>query len=169
MSYFVKRWSYVYYWDSIKMYPLFFQFEMIYVHELPFGLKFEAASQYRWFLVTYQIGVFTSRSLGAFLKPRRTWWAAIVQFLNFGFFMYVAATVQASNPWIIFTLVFWLGVVGGLCFVHTFHRLIKELPANQHKFSLGMITIAESCGIAIGGSTAILIHNILCGKLLVTN
>lgn len=143
----------------------YFQFEMIYVRDMPFALKFNLESQYRWFLVTYQIGVFTSRSLGAFLKPRKTWWATIFQFLNFSFFMYVAAKAQASNPWLIFIFVFWLGVVGGLCFVHTFHRLIKELPANQHKFSLGMITIAESFGIAIGGSTAILIHKILCGTV----
>lgn len=138
---------------------------MIYVRDMPFGVKFDLDSQYRWFLVIYQIGVFTSRSLGAFIKPRRTWWATIVQFLNFVFFLYVAASLQASNPWIIFIVVFWLGIVGGLCFVHTFHRLIKELPVNQHKFSLGMMTIGESFGIAIGGSTAILIHNILCGKI----
>lgn len=154
---------------STNNYFFGFQFEMVYVRDLPFGVKIDLDSQYRWFLVTYQIGVFTSRSLGAFLKPRRTWWAAIVQFLNFVFFMYVAVKAEASSPWIIFIFVFWLGVVGGLCFVHTFHRLIKELPSNRHKFSLGMITIAESFGIAIGGATAILIHNILCGKLLVTN
>lgn len=139
---------------------------MIYVRDLPLGLKLSAEAQYRWFLVTYQIGVFTSRSLGAFLKPRKTWWATGVQFLNFLFFMYTTSIVEASNPWIIFSFVFLLGIVGGLCFVNTFHRLIKELPANQHKFSLGIVTIAESFGIAIGGSTAILIHNVLCGKLL---
>ncbi|XP_031627184.1 battenin-like [Contarinia nasturtii] len=142
-------------------------FEMIYVRNLPFGLKLNSEAQYRWFLVTYQIGVFSARSLGAFLKPRPTWWATVVQFLNFLFFMYTTSMAQASNPWLIFTFVFLLGVVGGLCFVNTFHRLINELPANQHKFSLGMITIAESFGIAVGGSTAILIHNILCGKFVV--
>lgn len=136
---------------------------MIYLSNLPFGLKLDSKSQYRWLLVTYEIGVFSSRSLGSFLKPRRAWWATIVQFLNFIFFMYVASIGQISYPWIIIIFVFWLGVVGGLCFVHTFHRLVKELPVYQHKFSLGMITIAESVGVAIGGATAILIHDILCG------
>lgn len=142
---------------------------MIWVRELPFGVKLSPDSQYRWFLVTYQIGVFSSRSLGAFLKPRRTWWATIVQMLNFCYFMYIVTTSSIPNAWIIFFSVFELGVIGGLCYVHTFHRLVKELPPNQHKFSLGMITIAESFGIAIGGSTAILIHNMLCGKFLVIN
>lgn len=142
---------------------------MIYIRELPFGVKLPPESQYRWFLVTYQIGVFTSRSLGAFLKPRRTWWATVVQMFNFIFFMYIVTTSTSPNSWVIFFFVFELGAVGGICFVHTFHRLVKELPPNQHKFSLGMITIAESFGIATGGSTAILIHNILCGKFLKTN
>lgn len=118
--------------------------------------------------VTYQVGVFSSRSLGGFLKPRRTWWATLVQFLNFCYFMYVVLTSHAPSSWTVFFFVFELGVIGGLCFVHTFQRLVKELPSNQHKFSLGMITIAESIGIAIGGSIAIVIHNILCGKSLAT-
>lgn len=54
---------------------IWFQFEMTYARDS----WLEPQSQYRWFLVVYQIGVFSSRSLGAFLKPRRTWWASILQ------------------------------------------------------------------------------------------
>lgn len=147
---------------------IFLQFEMIYVKDLPFGITMRPESQYRWFLVTYQIGVFSSRSLGGFLKPRRTWWATLVQFLNCCYFIYIATSPNGSSSWTVFIFIFELGVIGGLCFVHTFHRLVKELPSNQHKFSLGMIAIAETFGIAIGGSIAIVIHNVLCGKLLAT-
>lgn len=127
-----------------------------------------ASSQYRWFLVVYQIGVFSSRSLGAFVKPRRTWWATIIQFLNACCFLYMAATMNVPSAWVVFILVFGVGTVGGLCYVHTFHRLVKELPSNKHKFSLGMIIIAESIGIAIGGFTAIPIHNIICGRAIIS-
>lgn len=119
---------------------------------------------YRWFLVVYQVGVFSSRSVAGFLKPRQTYWAPIAQFFNVCFFMYVATRSGPTSAWIIFIMVFTLGAVGGICFTHTFRRLIKELPPNQHKFSLGMLTIAESSGIAIGGLIAINVHNILCGK-----
>lgn len=133
---------------------------MIYIRDI----WLDHQSQYRWFLVAYQIGVFTSRSMGSFLKARRTWWAPIVQCLNASYFLYAAS--RPSNPPIIFLLVFWVGVVGGLCYVHSFQRLIKELPKNQHKFSLGMITIAESVGVAIGGFASIPIHKVLCQNFL---
>lgn len=135
---------------------------MIYVRDI----WMDHRSQYRWFQVAYQMGVFTSRSMGTLLKPRRTWWAPVVQCIITCYFMHEASTKQTASLYILFSLVFSVGIVGGLCFVHTFQRLIKELPKNQHKFSLGMITIAESVGVAIGGFLAIPIHDIICQKYL---
>lgn len=137
---------------------------MIYVHDRWLSPQ----SQYRWFQVTYQIGVFSSRTLGTFIKPQRTWWASVVQCLNACCFTYLSSAPHQFDAWIIFIFVFEVGVIGGICYVHTFQRLIQELPPNCHKFSLGMITIAESVGIAIGGSSAIPIHNILCGKSILS-
>lgn len=125
------------------------------------------SAQYRWFLVMYQIGVFSSRSLGAFFKPRQTWWAIVLQILNASGFIYMTSSMNMPSAWIIFILVFGVGCVGGYCYVQTFHRLVKQLPVSQHKFSLGMITIAESIGIAVGGLSAIPIRNCICGKSIV--
>lgn len=121
-------------------------------------------SQYRWFLVLYQIGEFASRSFGTLLKPRRTWWAPIMQTAIACFFLYMATSLSASNPWVVFAFVLGLGIVGGLCYVHTFHRVVKELPAHQHKFSLGILAVAETFGTAIGALISIPIHAILCGE-----
>lgn len=141
-----------------------FQFEMLHVRDawLP------PETQYRWFLVVYQIGVFTARSLGSLVKPCRTWWATFVQFINVCCFIYMAATMNVPKAWVILILVFGVGIVGGMCYIHTFHRLVRELPSNKHKFSLGMIIIAESIGIAIGGFIGILIHNIICGRAIIS-
>lgn len=128
----------------------------------------EPSSQYRWFLVVYQIGVFTSRSLGSLVKPRRTWWATFVQFANACCFLYMASSSNIPSAWIVFIFVFCLGAVGGVCYCHTFQRCVRELPPNHLKFSLGMIIIAESVGIAIAGFSAIPIHNIICGKAIIT-
>lgn len=135
---------------------------MIYIR----GTFLDHQSQYRWFQFVYQIGVFVSRTTGNLLKPRCTWWAPIFQCLNASFFMYQTVNSHDISIWIILVMVFWVGIIGGLCYVHSFQRLIKELPESQHKFSLGMITIAESFGIAIGGFSAIPIHNILCRKYI---
>lgn len=127
----------------------------------------EHESQYHWFLVVYQIGVFSSRSIGSLIAPKHTFWAPIVQFLNVCFFMYEASVSQTTEPTLIFIIVFCVGAVGGLCYIHTLQRLIIKLPKNQHKFSLGMVTMAESFGIAIGGFSAIPIHNLLCRRFIV--
>lgn len=125
------------------------------------------SSQYRWILVVYQMGVFSSRSLGAFFKPRRAWWATILQALNACGFIYMTSSMNIPNIWIIFILVFGVGCVGGYCYVQTFIRLVKVLPVSQHKFSLGMMTIAESFGIAVGGLSAIPIRYVICGKSII--
>lgn len=122
------------------------------------------STQYRWFMVMYQMGVFSSRSLGALFKPRHTWWVTILQAVNAGGLIYMTSTMNIPNAWIIFVLVFEIGCVGGFCYVQTFHRLVKELPVSQHKFSLGMMTIAESFGIAFGDLSAIPIRHFICGK-----
>lgn len=127
----------------------------------------EQQSQYRWFLVAYQIGVFASRSMGSLLKPRRTWWAPVVQFANLSFFAYLAINLNPSNPFVVFSFVFGLGIFGGLCYCLTFHRLVKELPLYQQKFSLGLLTVAESFGTALGAILSIPIHALLCGKLFI--
>lgn len=125
------------------------------------------SSQYRWFLVMYQMGVFSSRSLGALLfKPRQTWWATIVQFLNACGFIYMTSSMNMPSAWIIFILVFGVGCVGGFCYVQTFHRLVKQLPVSQHKFSLGLLTLAESIGIMVGGLSAIQIRYSICGRTI---
>lgn len=119
-------------------------------------------SQYRWFLVTYQVGVFSARTFGSLLPARSTWWAPIAQMLNAIFFIYAATAPKSTNIFVVFGFVFCLGCVGGICFVHSFMRVIELMPSSQHKFSLGILTIAESCGITIGGLFAVSIHNVMC-------
>lgn len=122
------------------------------------------SSQYRWFMVMYQMGVFTSRSLGALFKPRRTWGAIILQGLNAAGLIYMTSTMNIPSAWIIFIFVFGVGCVGGYCYIQTFTRLVKELPESQHKFSLGLLTVAESFGIALGDLNAIPIRHFICGQ-----
>lgn len=122
------------------------------------------SSQYRWFMVMYQMGVFLSRTLGALIKPHRPWWATILQAANVGGFIYMTSTMNIPNSWVIFVLVFGIGCIGGFCYVQTWSSLVNELPASQHKFSLGMMTIAESFGIAFGDLSAIPIRHFVCGQ-----
>lgn len=72
--------------------------------------------------------------------------------------------MNIPSAWIIFIFVFGVGCVGGYCYIQTFTRLVKELPESQHKFSLGLLTVAESFGIALGDLNAIPIRHFICGQ-----
>lgn len=145
---------------SHRIFRFLLQFEMIFVPDRT--INFSGGSQYRWFLVTYQIGVFTSRTFGSWLPARNTWWAPVAQFLNVAYFAYSAIVPMSTNMFFVFGFVFSLGCVGGICYVHSLLLVLERIPSPQHKFSLGILTIAESCGIAIGGLLAVNIHDLIC-------
>lgn len=77
----------------------------------------------------------------------------------------MAINMSAGNPWLVFFFIFALGAVGGICYNHSFHRVVNELPAYQHKFSLGVLTVADSFGTALGALASIPVHAFLCGDL----
>lgn len=139
----------------------FFQFEMVYVKDI----WLDHQSQYRWFLVVYQIGVFVSRSTGTLLSIHTIWWLPFLQSINVIYFILEVLYAKTPSIWIIFAMVFWVGSLGGLSYVHTICRLVNQVPHVQQKFSLGMVTIAESVGIALGGLITIPMHSILCRKI----
>lgn len=124
-------------------------------------------SQFRWFQVVYQIGLFVSRTLGTLLPIQSVWWMTIAQFMNVLYFTFEVTYYHSTSIWTIFALIFLVGAAGGLSFVHTFWKLAKQLPQSHQEFGLGMLTIAESIGVALGGVISIPIHNILCKRLAV--
>lgn len=134
---------------------------MIYVENI--WLNHE--SQYRWYQFVYQIGVFVARSIGTCISIQSVWWMSLGQLVNVIYFIVQISSGQITNIWLIFVVVFWVGIVGGMGYVHTFWQIATKVPHLQQKFSFGIMTIAESFGIAFGGLAAIPLHNILCGKL----
>lgn len=134
---------------------------MIYVE----NIWLDHQSQYRWYQFVYQIGVFMARSIGTSISIQSVWWMSLGQLLNVIYFITEIGSGQLTNIWLIFVIVFWVGIVGGLGYIHTFWRIATEVPQTHQKFSLGIMTIAESCGIAFGGLSAIPIHKFLCAKL----
>lgn len=119
-------------------------------------------SQYRWFQVANQIGVFVSRSTGDALSNCSIWWMPFFQFINVFYFGVEVIYSVTPSIWITFSLVFWVGLQGGLTYVNTFHKMLHEVPAVRQDFALGAVTVAESIGIATAGWITIPIHAILC-------
>lgn len=140
------------------LFSQFLQYELIY---LP-NIWLDRASQYRWLQVTYQIGVFVSRSTVNLFTVRNIWLMSMLQMVNVFYFTSEAIYSVTPNIWLIFMIVFWEGLLGGSCYVNTFYRIVREVPEHFRKFAMGMTGIGESFGIVVAGLLAIPAHNTIC-------
>lgn len=134
------------------------QYELIYFPNI--WLNHEA--QYRWLQVDYQIGVLISRSSIALFEFKHIWLMSLLQLMNVVYFMYEAIYLSTPSIWIVFGLVFWEGLLGGLCYVNTFNRITREVPEQFRSFGMGVTTVGESFGVVAAGLLAIPIHNVIC-------
>lgn len=87
---------------------------------------------------------------------------SLLQSLNVIYFLYEAIYLSTPSIWIVFVLVFWEGLLGGLCYVNTFNRITREVPAEYRSFGMGVTTVGESFGVVAAGLLAIPIHNVIC-------
>lgn len=133
-------------------------FELIYFPDIWIDNK----EQYRWFQVTYQIGVFISRSSVNIIKIRWLWIMAILQGINVVLFTFEAVYYFTPSIWIVLAFVLWEGLLGGGAYVNTFYRISEEVPASRKQFALSASAIADSTGIAIAGFLSMPAHNAIC-------
>lgn len=119
-------------------------------------------SQYRWLQVTYQIGVFISRSSVNFFHIKYLWIMTVFQGINVIVFTTEAIYYYIPNFYIVVALVLWEGLLGGAAYVNTYYRISKEVAPENKQFSMGMTGFADSAGISLAGVFAILAHNAIC-------
>jgi battenin len=134
-------------------------FELVYFPEI----FLNSSEQYRWFQVTYQIGVFISRSSVNIVQIKQIWLMAVLQGLNVVFFSFEAIYMFTPSIWLIFGMIFFEGLLGGGAYVNTFYRMTKEIPATRREFSMSVVTLSDSIGITLAGFAAMPAHNFLCG------
>jgi battenin len=118
------------------------------------------AEQYQWYQVTYQIGVFVSRSSVNIIQIRYIWVMALLQGLNVVFFSFEAFYMFTPSIWIIFGMIFFEGLLGGGAYVNTFYRMGKEIPATRREYSMSIVTLSDSIGITAAGFSAMPIHKL---------
>lgn len=112
-------------------------------------------SEYRSFYPTYnaiyQTGVFISRSSAPFFRIHNLYLPSFLQVANL-----ILLTIHAMFPfiptiWIVFAVVFWEGLLGGLVYVNTFAEITDNVPKGDREFSLGATTVSDSAGICVAG------------------
>ncbi|VDD85573.1 unnamed protein product [Enterobius vermicularis] len=101
------------------------------------GWHLSLSSQYRWYQVLYQAGVFVSRSsinvirLPYFIMVL----LPILQILNAVLFFLDSLYFFIPHIWILFLLIIFEGLFGGSSYVNTFDHIHKKVGVFIHRFS----------------------------------
>ncbi|CAD6194802.1 unnamed protein product [Caenorhabditis auriculariae] len=132
------------------------------------GFGLGSNSQYRWFQVTYQLGVFVSRSSSQYFTIPSSVLPllATLQLTNGAVFTSAALYFFLPHILVAFALIFYEGLLGGAAYVNTFRAVHSEIPMAQREFSMGFVSISDTIGIVFAGFLAIPAHNIICRQKL---
>jgi battenin len=110
----------------------------------------------------YQAGVFISRSSTPFFRIHNLYLPSFLQILNLSILTAHALFNFIPNVYIIFAIVFWEGLLGGLVYVNTFAEIRDTVPMEDREFSLGATTVSDSGGICIAGFIGMAFEVWLC-------
>lgn len=135
-------------------------FELVYYPEMTF---LDHAAQYRWFQVSYQLGVMISRSSLDFLQIKNIWTMSLLQAANALLFLaHASKLIHIPSFYLVIALIIYEGLLGGFTYVNTFYRIKKEVSKEKQEFCMSTVTIADSLGIVFAGIVALPVHDALC-------
>ncbi|KAJ5855150.1 hypothetical protein N7534_007693 [Penicillium rubens] len=122
---------------------------------LLFPLRESPFQHFRSFYPTYnaiyQVGVFISRSSTPFYRIHNLYLPSILQVVNLVLLTLHALFDFIPSVWLVFIIVFWEGLLGGVVYVNTFAEIADRVPKEDREFSLGATTVSDSAGICIAG------------------
>lgn len=110
----------------------------------------------------YQFGVFISRSSTAFFRVHHLYAPSILQVLNLALLTVQSLTNFIPTVWLVFLVIFWEGLLGGLVYVNTFAEISENVPLEDREFSLSATTVSDSGGICIAAFVSMAFERVLC-------
>ena len=110
----------------------------------------------------YQAGVFISRSSLALFRIRSLYTPSFLQILNLAVLTTHALRPFIPNVYLVFAVVFWEGLLGGLVYVSTYAAVQAEIPEEEREFSLGAVAVSDSVGICLAGFLGVGMETALC-------
>ncbi|KAJ9649298.1 battenin CLN3 protein [Coniosporium tulheliwenetii] len=133
---------------------------------LLFPLDRSPFAAYRSFYPTYnaiyQLGVFLSRSSTPFFRIHDLYFPSFLQCLNLLLLTLHALFNFIPSVWIIFGIVFWEGLLGGLVYVNTFAEITDNVRSEDREFSLGATSVSDSGGVCVAGFLGMAFEVWLC-------
>ena len=134
--------------------------------DLLFPLPSSPFRHYRAFYPTYnaiyQSGVFISRSSTPFFRVHNLYLPSLLQAVNLALLTAHAMFDFIPNVYVVFVVVFWEGLLGGLVYVNTFAEISDTIPKEDREFSLSATTVSDSGGICIAGFISMAFEVWLC-------
>ncbi|KAL8848054.1 MAG: hypothetical protein Q9221_006914 [Calogaya cf. arnoldii] len=122
---------------------------------LLFPLNKTPFTEYRSFYPTYatiyQLGVFVSRSSLPFIRVPYLYTMGTLQCLNLVLLIIQALYTIFPSVYIVFALIFWIGILGGLVYVNTYANVSDDVPEEEREFALGAVSVSDSAGIMLSG------------------
>ncbi|PNS16772.1 Protein BTN1 [Sphaceloma murrayae] len=130
---------------------------------LLYPLKETPFEHYRDFYPTYgalyQLGVFISRSSLPFIRIQALYIPAFLQWGNLVLLMLQAMYFTIiPSVWIVFAIIFWEGLLGGIVYVSTFRRIGEEVPPEEREFSLAATTVSDAAGICLASFLGMIVE-----------
>lgn len=110
----------------------------------------------------YQVGVFISRSSTPFVRVHHLYAPSLLQILNLAVLTLHAMFDFLPNVYIVFAIVLWEGLLGGLVYVNTFAEITDNVPLEDREFSLSATTVSDSGGICIAALLSMGFETSLC-------
>lgn len=110
----------------------------------------------------YQVAVFISRSSTPFFRIHDLYLPSFLQILNLIVLSAHSVLNFIPSVYIVFAIMFWEGLLGGLVYVNTFAEISDRVPEADREFSLGATTVSDSAGICIAGFIATAFEVWLC-------
>ncbi|KAE8319246.1 CLN3 protein-domain-containing protein [Aspergillus transmontanensis] len=110
----------------------------------------------------YQVGVFISRSSTPFFRIHDLYFPSCLQVVNLAILTLHSLFNFIPSVYIVFVIIFWEGLLGGLVYVNTFAEIGERVPQEDREFSLGATTVSDSGGICIAGFVSMIFEVWLC-------
>ncbi|VDN01637.1 unnamed protein product [Thelazia callipaeda] len=154
------------------------------------GWHLTPTSQYRWYQVLYQAGVFISRSSINIIEL--PYWALVLlpvlqaiynykKFINFHItyqfddfakifnvviFFLESLYFYIPHIWVLFVLILAEGLFGGSAYVNTFSHIHSFVKPDIREFAMSISSVGDSIGIVTAGFASIPLHNYVCSTSL---
>lgn len=134
------------------------------VFDCAHGFNLSLHSQYRWYQVLYQFGVFVSRSSIKLIELPMwmLYLLPILQLTNMLFFFFDALYWFVPHIGIIFALIVFEGLFGGSSYVNTFHRIHNKVEPDVREYCLSAASMGDSIGVNFAAGVSIPLHYWMC-------